>query len=191
MIPRRDTDSSAPRRIGRVLATAGAVVAFALSATASPASAHEGIASSVPASGSQIDEPIDEVLIEFGTVIGDDTEIVVFDPDDALLDSRTERVSDTAAIVTFDPIDDQGTYIARYLTSSIQDGHLLAGAISFTYGSASSGPSALVLTLFLATAIVILSIGAFFSFRRYRALTGDGGSDDASDVDDDLSDVGV
>lgn len=173
----------APRVARCLAAVAVAVLTFT---TADRASAHDAHVESDPPSGSQIDEPISEVRIEFGETIGDDTEIAVFDPNDDVLESETTVVSETAAVVTFDPIDVQGTYIARYLTSSIQDGHLLAGAISFTYGSASSGPSALAVLAMAGGAIVILSIGAFFSYRRYRALSVDG-----SDVDDDLSDVGV
>lgn len=190
MIPWRDTDSSQRRRARRLVARFGTVVAVAVVGFASPASAHDGIASSDPKSGSQVDDPIDEVLIDFGTNIGDDTELVVLDPDDELLDTRTEVVSDTEAVVTFAPIDEPGTYIVRYLTSSTQDGHLLAGAISFDYGSTSSGPGA-ALILYLAGVVVVLAIGAWLSFRRYRALQRDGDAPDGSDVDDDLSDVGV
>jgi methionine-rich copper-binding protein CopC len=191
MIPWRDTDSSQRRRARRLVARFGTVVAVAVVGFASPASAHDGIASSDPKSGSQVDDPIDEVLIDFGTTIGDDTEIVVFDPDDDLLDTASERVSDTEAVVTFDPIDESGTYIVRYLASSIQDGHVLAGAISFSYGSGSSGPS-LAMILYLAGAVVVLAIGAWLSYRRYRAgRDDDGPPPSASEVDEDLSDVGV
>jgi hypothetical protein len=42
----------------------------------------------------------------------------------------------------------------------------------------------LPILLFCAVAIVGLSIGAFFSWRRYKALS-------ASEVDEDLADAGV
>jgi methionine-rich copper-binding protein CopC len=187
MTSRETASASRPIAPGLALWLAGvAVVATLTLATSDRASAHDAHVDSDPPSGSQIDDPITEVRIEFGETIGDDTEIAVFDPNDDVLDSETTLVSDTAAVVTFDPIEVEGTYTARYLTSSIQDGHLLAGAISFTYGSATSGPSTLAVLVMAGGAIVILSIGAFFSYRRYRALSADG-----SDVDDDLSDVGV
>jgi methionine-rich copper-binding protein CopC len=151
--------------------------------------AHDAHVESDPASGSQLDEAITEIHFEFDEPIGDDTEIAVFDPNEVQLDSETTLVSETAAVVTFDEIDVEGDYIARYLTSSIDDGHLLAGAISFTYGSPPSGPSTLQWVVMCVGAIAILSIGAFFSFRRYRALSTDDAID--SEVDDNLSDVGV
>ena len=180
--------ASPSRRIAPRVARGLAGVALVLLtfATADRASAHDAHVESDPPSGTQIDEPITEVRIEFGETIGDDTEIAVFDPNEDVLDSETTLLSDTAAVVTFDPIDVEGTYTVRYLTSSIDDGHLLAGAVSFTYGSAGSGPSTLAVLVMAGGAIAILLIGAFFSYRRYRALRADG-----SDVDDDLSDVGV
>ena len=64
------------------------------------------------------------------------------------------------------------------------DGHTLAGAIQFTYGAEGGSDSTGAILLFCAVAIVVLSIGAFFSWRRYRALR-------ASEVDEDLADAGV
>jgi methionine-rich copper-binding protein CopC len=191
MVPMSSLGRHLPSAIGRAIGGL-AVVAATIALAPAAVDAHEGIAESDPPSGSTLDDPISEVSIEFGTTIGDDTEIAVFGPDGEPLDTVTTVVSDTAAIVEFDEIDQKGTYIARYLTSSVQDGHLLAGAISFDYGSASSGPSALAWVLVLGAAVVILSIGAYFSFRKYRALSaGAEGPDGESQVDDDLSDVGV
>jgi methionine-rich copper-binding protein CopC len=151
--------------------------------------AHDAHVETDPPSGSQLDEPITEIVFEFDEPIGDDTEIAVFDPNEEQLDSETTRVSETAAKVTFDEIDVAGDYIARYLTSSIEDGHLLVGAITFSYGSPASGPSTLQWALLCLGAVLILSTGAFFSYRRYRQLSAGEPSD--SDVDEDLADVGV
>jgi len=155
------------------------------------ASAHSGIAGSDPSSGAELGEPIDQVTIDFGTTIGDDTEIVVLDPDDEQLDTQLEILSDTEARVSFAPIEQHGTYIARYLTTSIADGHLLAGAISFTYGSTSSGPSTTAWILFGTAVVAILGLGALFTLRRHRAGRDGAASATGSEVDEDLSDVGV
>jgi methionine-rich copper-binding protein CopC len=158
-------------------------LAVVVLAAGGAASAHDGIAGSDPAAGAQLDEPIDEVLIDFGARIGDDAEIVVLDPDDEPLESQVEIVSDTEARVRFEPIDQQGTYIVRYLTSAIDDGHLLVGAISFTYGSPSSGHSVGTWALFGVAALAVLALGAWMSVRRARRRR--------SEVDQDLADVGV
>jgi methionine-rich copper-binding protein CopC len=168
----------------RGLAVTGIVAAASLF-TGGAVSAHDAHVESDPPSGSHLDEPITEIFLEFDEPIGDDTEIAVFDPNEEQLESETTRVSETAAVVTFDEIDVEGDYIARYLTSSIEDGHLLAGAISFTYGSPASGPSTLQWVLLCLGAMLILSTGAFFSYRRYRQLS------IGSEVDEDLADVGV
>lgn len=189
-----------PRRVPRRLTRVGVAVGVLLGAsllTAGPATAHDANVDTDPPSGSLLDEPITEIYFEFDEPIGDDAEIAVFDPNEEQLESETRLVSETAAVVTFDEIEVPGAYVARYLTSSINDGHLLVGAITFTYGSESSGPGVLLWVLMGAGAIVILSIGAFFSFRRYRELSGEAAdeSDDdsggGSEVDDDLSDVRV
>ena len=49
--------------------------------TGRPVDAHDGIASSDPAAGSVIDEPIDSVTIDFGADIGDTAQIALLAPD--------------------------------------------------------------------------------------------------------------
>lgn len=156
-----------------VLAAAGTVAAGVVDA-------HSGVKSSDPESGSTIDEPIDEVFIEFGVEIADDVEIVLLDPDEEPLPTETERLSDTSAVGRFEPIEEEGTYIARYLTTEPAAGHLLAGAISFDYGDASSsgGISARTWVGVGALCLAILLIGALFSLMRHRA------SQRAVDVDE-------
>lgn len=199
------TRERTPRPIGKPFGRAARIGAFigaasfatSIGLTGGTVAAHEADIDSDPVSGAQVDEQISEVFIEFNTPVGDDTEITVLDPDEVPLDSETTLVTESAAVVTFDPIEQGGVYIARYLAPSIEDGHLIIGAISFTHGTTSSGPSPVAWILLGLTIIVILSIGAWFSFRRYRALTSadrtgvDDSGVDESDVDDDLSDVGV
>jgi methionine-rich copper-binding protein CopC len=133
--------------------------------------AHSGVESSIPESGSTVDEAIDEVFIEFGVPISDDVEIALLDPDEEPLPTETERLSDTSAVARFDPIEEQGTYIARYLTTEPEAGHLLVGAISFDYGHGSSdgGISARTWLGVGALCLAILLIGALFSLMRHRA----------------------
>ena len=175
------------RRRTRLAVAGAAVIVAACSLTGGTAIAHDAHVESDPASGAHLDEPITEIHFEFDEPIGDDTEIAVFDPNEKQLESETTLVSETAAEVTFDEIDVEGSYIARYLTSSIDDGHLLAGASFVSDGSPASGPTTIQWLLLAAGTIVILSVGAFFSFRRYRELA----DPVDSEVDDDLSDVGV
>ena len=60
-----------------------------------------------------------------------------------------------------------------------EDGHLVAGAITFTYGDrAGQGAGAGIWIIFGVVAAAILGAGAFFSFRRNNS------PDDA--IDDDI-----
>ncbi len=156
------------------------VTVSALGVVAGVAQAHSGVESSVPKSGSTVDEPIDEVFIEFGVRIADDVEIALLDPDEVVLPSETERVSQTAAKVHFDPLVEKGTYIARYLTTEPDAGHILAGAISFNYGEASSDGTSVLMWLVVGIGCVaILAVGAWMSLRKHRAASSTADGDDA------------
>ena len=149
--------------------------------------AHDANVDASPASGSTIDQPISEVTLTFDTTIGDDVELAVLDPDETELDSTSSRISDFAAKVEFDPLDEEGTYIVRYLTTASEDGHLLVGAVQFTFGDA-GGASIVPWIAFGVAAAAILAVGAWFSLRSHRRAAVGASVDD---VDDDLSDVGV
>jgi methionine-rich copper-binding protein CopC len=151
--------------IGTVLAVATVLsMVQLLVVSGSPASAHEGIASSNPASGAELTEPIDSVTIDFGADIGTTAEIGIVGPDGEL-PSSTTVTSATEAITEFEPIDQHGTYTVNYLATSVVDGHLLGGSISFTYGQPSSGVMSPL--LFGIIAVVILGIGAWLSWRAH------------------------
>lgn len=159
-----------PRRLvattALVMLAAGTTVA-----TGGPVLAHEGIKSSDPASGTTVEEPISSVTIDFGAEIGKNTELGLIAPDGTELASTTTVTSDTTAEITFDPVSDEGTYLVNYLAPSVVDGHLIVGAISFNYGSASiatPGPAILPWVLFGIAAVVILGIGAWLSLQRHR-----------------------
>ncbi len=113
------------------------------------------------------------MTIDFGAEIGANTELGLLAPNGDQLPSTTEVTSATTAEITFDPVTDQGTYVVNYLAPSVADGHLIAGAISFTYGSASGGSSGMTWILFGIAAVVILGFGAWLSVRRHRDARAD------------------
>ena len=184
------------RAVRSLAALAAAAVVFA---GASTASAHEADAVSDPPSGSVIDESITEVTIEFGVDISDDIEMALFGPgDDNLIEpTTTTKVAPNSAKIEFEPIEQRGTYIVRYLTVAPADGHTIVGAVSFTYGSSDGGSSA-SWVWFLLAMIPILAVGTAWSYRlhtRQQAELADGSEDgsagNGSDVYEDLPYVRV
>jgi methionine-rich copper-binding protein CopC len=124
----------------RVWAAAAAVaVITTVGFGTSEVSAHDDIASSSPESRSTIDDPIDTVEIDFGEDIGDDVKMFL------TYDVGNNEIEDIGGIVTktgattaridFDLIDREGTYFVQYLAPVPGDGHVIAGAISFTWGA--------------------------------------------------------
>lgn len=167
------------RAVARLLVAVGA---FALGG--GTAGAHDDIASSTPESGAMLDAPIAEVTVDFGEEVGD-VEMALIGPDDQIVQPATvTQTSPTTARLEFPELETEGVYFVRYLAPVTADGHTLAGAITFTYGDAGGSSNVVPILLFCFAAVVVLSIGAFFSWRRYRALR-------ASEVDEDLADVGV
>jgi methionine-rich copper-binding protein CopC len=161
----------APRRI-RIVAVVAALAAAA--SFSSVAFAHDEIESSVPEHKAQIDEPITEVTINFGEPVAG-VELGLRGPDDERIAGDVTVISDTQARVNFAKLTDEGQYIVQYLAE--EDGHLVAGAITFTYGDpAGEGADIGIWIIFGIVAAAILGAGAFFSFRRYNAA--DGTSDD-------------
>ncbi|RLE16210.1 MAG: hypothetical protein DRJ50_15275, partial [Actinobacteria bacterium] len=118
-------------RTRRLAASVVVLGASMLLATA-PANAHDDIASSNPESGTVVDEPITEVTIEFGVPVNDDVELALFGPgDDNLIeDTTTVILSPTSARIEFAPVEEEGMYIVRYLTTATVDQHFLVGAVS-------------------------------------------------------------
>ena len=177
------------RRLAASVVVLGACVLFGVT----PVQAHDDIVGSDPESGTVIDEPITEVTIEFGVPVNDDVELALFGPgDDNLIeDTTTVILSPTTAKIEFAPVEEEGMYIVRYLTTATVDQHFLVGAVSFTYGSAGGGASGVNLMLFAIPMIIILAIGTALSYRLHRRQTAGTKPGNGSEVDDDLSDVGV
>ena len=125
--------------------------------------------------------------------MNDDVELALFGPgDDNLIEGTTTTIlSPTTAKIEFAPVEEEGMYIVRYLTTATVDQHFLVGAVSFTYGSAGgNGATGVNWLLFAIPMIIILAIGTAWSYRLHRRQTTAAGSGD-SDVDEDLSDVGI
>lgn len=145
------------------------------------ADAHDEIESSVPEHRAQFDDPISEVVINFGEPVGN-VELALVGPDDRDLPGTVVKVSDTTARLEFDPLEREGEYLVRYLAE--EDGHLVAGAITFVYGSRSgTGAGATTWILFGAAAVLILGAGTALTVRRARI----GDDADADDVADPVS----
>ncbi|WP_041298451.1 copper resistance CopC family protein [Ilumatobacter coccineus] len=122
-----------------MLVIAAVTAAASSLALAAPAAAHDDIASSVPADRSVIDAPISSAEIDFGEVIGDSVELfLTYDPGDGStvdVGGETTKTGDTTARVDFPELTVEGTYFLRYLAPVPSDGHVMVGAISFTWGA--------------------------------------------------------
>lgn len=133
--------------------------------------AHDEIESSVPEHQSQFDDPISEVLIDFGDPV-DGVELALVGPDNSDLPGTVEVLSDTEAKLLFEPLTTEGEYLVRFLAE--EDGHLIGGAISFVYGDrAGTGADMTTWVLFGLAAALILATGAFFSLKRARQAHAD------------------
>ena len=128
------------RRVLRMFMVAMATAAFGvIGATSTPAAAHDGIESSTPENRSTIDDPISSAEIDFGEGISDDVSMfLTYDPGDgSIVDigGETTKTGDNTARLDFPEISEKGTYFLRYLAPVPADGHVVAGSISFTWGT--------------------------------------------------------
>lgn len=173
-------------RLRRSLVALAIVAAAALSGSA-PVVAHDDIKSSTPPSRSTLDEPISTVEIDFGEEISDDVAMfLTYDLGDNEFEDiggTTVKTGPTTARLDFDEVEREGTYFVQYLAPVPVDGHVIAGAVSFIYGSPSSADSGgFPIVPFVVIAGVVLAIGGWFSYRRMVAP--DEPTDDVDDVDD-------
>lgn len=133
---------SRPGRLARAALTIGVSVALGIGLSVTPASAHDDIEGSSPATRSVIDDPISSVDIDFGIAIGDNTTLfLTYDPGDGeIVDIGGETVitGEETARLDFPELENQGTYFVQYLAPVPADGHVLAGSISFSWGSATA-----------------------------------------------------
>lgn len=124
-------------RFGRALLTVLAIGTFVL--PTSSVSAHDGIDDSTPENRSTIDDPISSAEVDFGEGISDDVSMfLTYDPGDgSIVDigGDTTRTGDSTARLDFPELTEEGTYFVRYLAPVPSDGHVIAGSISFTWGT--------------------------------------------------------
>jgi methionine-rich copper-binding protein CopC len=174
------TSSTTTRALRRLVIALGVIAALLVGGHT--AAAHDDIAGSTPPSRSTIDDPISSVEIDFGEVINDDVALfLTYDLGDnefEELGGTTVRTSDTTARLDFDEVEREGTYFVRYLAPVPVDGHVIAGSISFTYGSPSTGGSGgFPVVPFVAGALVVLAIGGWLTYRRMLVPIDDNADD--------------
>ncbi|NKB41263.1 MAG: hypothetical protein GKR86_09500 [Ilumatobacter sp.] len=160
-----------PRWLRRITIAGVLTLTVAVGAGATPVTAHDDIRSSTPTSRSTLSEPISTVEIDFGEVISDDVAMfLVYDLGDNEFEDiggETVRTGETTARLDFDEVEREGTYFVQYLAPVPVDGHVIAGAISFTYGSPSTGGSGgFPVVPFIVGALIVLVIGGWFTYRR-------------------------
>ncbi len=115
----------------RALAAVALVTAAGLLA-APPASAHNVVVSTVPASGSTVTELPSEVVLNFEEPpIAGGTSIVVRDPGGEVVTSGATSLSGDSATVELQPLTLPGTYAVTYRSAS-DDGHTITGSFVFT-----------------------------------------------------------
>jgi methionine-rich copper-binding protein CopC len=157
------------RRVAVVVAALAALASVILGAR--PVDAHDDIKSSNPVSRSVLEEPISTVEIDFGEVISDDVKLfLTYDLGNNEFEDiggETVRTGDTTARLDFDEVEREGTYFVQYLAPVPVDGHVIAGAISFVYGSPSTGGSdGFPVLPFVIGAVIVIAIGGWFTYRR-------------------------
>jgi methionine-rich copper-binding protein CopC len=145
--------------------------------------AHDDIAGSNPPTRSHLDDPITFAEIDFGIEISDDVEMSLFydlgDGTTEEIGGETTRTGPTTARLDFGDLEREGTYFVRYLAPVPADGHVMAGATSFTWGAPSSSSESFPTIPFVAIAVVVLAVGAWMSWRRMQAEP----TDDAEPAD--------
>jgi hypothetical protein len=133
------------------------------------------VRSSSPRSRERIDEPITSAEIEFDIEVDDDVRLdLVYDRGDGEnfdeLGGTTTKTGPSSARIDFDLLAEEGTYFIRYVATATANGEEVRGATSFTWGEPSSAGSGFPLIPFALAAIVILTIGAWFTFRGMHAV---------------------
>jgi methionine-rich copper-binding protein CopC len=127
-------------RVLRMFMVTMAIATIGLLGTpTAPVAAHDGINASTPENRSTIDDPISSAEIDFGEGISDGVSMfLTYDPGDgSIVDigGETTKSGDSTARLDFPEISEEGTYFVRYLAPVPSDGHVVAGSISFTWGT--------------------------------------------------------
>lgn len=173
----------------------GHVVAGSISfnfgaATAVDDSPNPDIRTSTPGSKEVLSAPISSAEITFQLDIADDVRLqLTYDEGNGVdfddLRSVTTKTSPNSAMVEFDELERQGTYIISYNTDNVLNGDEVVGATSFVYGHPSGGSPGFPWLGFVPIAVIILGIGAYLTYRASLVTT----DDEDAESEDELSTV--
>src|SRR6056297_1312523 len=130
------------------------------------------VRTSSPGSREVIDDAITSAEIQFNLEIEDDIELqLVYDGGNGVdfedLPGVTTKVDAQTARLDFDELPRDGTYFVVYDGVATATGDEIVGAVSFVFGEPSgAGSSDFPWLVFVPVALVILGVGAWFSYRR-------------------------
>ncbi len=159
-----------------------AVAAIAVTALATPASAHNVLVGSYPDAGAAVSTGPTEVRFDFNAPVkfGDDT-IVVLGPDNTHWErTRNATVTGDSVSVPLAPLGPAGSYTASYHVISA-DGHPVTGDVTFTLTKAGNGKpvaatdaagtgggGGVPVWVWLLVAVVVLAGALFLALRPGR-----------------------
>lgn len=139
------THPSTPRRPRAVLlarlALAPLLALGAVGVAVTPALAHSGMTGSDPADASTVDTAPDQVTLSFNEApqsLG--TEVVVLDPDGAVVSEGATTVADVTVTQPLAPERPAGAYTIQWRVTSA-DGHPLSGELTFTATTGVGAPA--------------------------------------------------
>lgn len=130
--------------------------------------------------------PITSAEIDFELEIEDEVRLqLVYDQGNGVdfdeLASTTTKTGPNSARVEFAELERKGTYIIAYDTIAVANGDEIVGATSFVFGQPSgTETSSFPWLTFVPIALIVLGIGAYFTYRRMLVPVGD--DDDSSDL---------
>lgn len=162
-------------------------ISFTWGAATTFVSPNPDIRESTPNALEVLTEPITSAEIDFELEIEDEVRLqLVYDEGNGIdfdeLDSLTTKTGPSSARVDFDELDRKGTYIIAYDAIAVANGDEVVGATSFVYGQPSgTASSSFPWLAFLPIALLVLGIGAYFTYRRMLVVV-DEDSDEESEL---------
>jgi copper transport protein len=165
-----------PRKLAALAVGLGGLLALLL-ATAAPASAHAALIRTDPADGSVVQAAPQRVLLTFseGVLLSDDS-LRVLDPQGANVAVGTAAHADgkdsgSTATISLHPELGHGTYTVSWRAVS-QDSHPVAGAFTFSIGTASKTTVDLSAAAGGGTAGALYGIARWFAYAGFALLVG-------------------
>lgn len=147
-------------------------ISFTWGAPTAQVEPNPDIRSATPSSKEVLSEPITSAEITFELEIDDEVTLqLVYDRGNGVdfddLRSVTTKTGPNSAMVEFDELDREGTYIVAYDTTNAINGDEVVGATSFVFGQPSgTSSSGFPWLAFLPIAAVVLAVGGFFTYKR-------------------------